>query len=160
MASSTSSLLSAAAIIRANTFVTRCPRMNKALPALALLLCVAALGTESPDAPDTASASLPDPYRQVDNFLKMPAGRPMGSSSAIATDHDGNIWVADRCGANNCAGSELDPIMEVDARGNFIKAFGKGILLFPHGFFIDGANHIWVTDGHVDAGKGDDVLEF
>jgi hypothetical protein len=134
--------------------------MNKALLALAVLLCGAAFGSEGPDAPDTASASLPDPYRQVDNFLKMPAGRLMGSSSAIATDHDGNIWVADRCGANNCAGSDLDPIMEFDARGSFIKAFGKGMLLFPHGFFIDGANHIWVTDGHVGAGKGDDVLEF
>jgi hypothetical protein len=45
--------------------------------------------------------------------------------------------VADRCGANNCAGQPLDPIMEFDAKGNFIKAFGKGLFNFPHGFFID-----------------------
>jgi len=112
------------------------------------------------DAPDSLSASLPDPYRRVDGFLKLPAGRHMGSTSAVASDGDGNLWVAERCGANNCAGSTLDPIMEFDSRGNFIKSFGSGMLLFPHGIFIDRANHIWVTDGHVGDGKGDDVLEF
>ena len=50
--------------------------------------------------------------------------------------------------------------MEFDSHGNFIKAFGAGMMLFPHGFFIDKADHIWVTDGQVGGGKGDDVLEF
>ncbi len=110
--------------------------------------------------PDTLSARLPDPYRRIDNYLQMPAGRHMGSTTAVATDHDGNIWIAERCGANSCAGSELDPIMEFDSHGKFLRAFGRGMLLFPHGFFIDSANHIWVTDGHVGDRKGDDVLEF
>lgn len=104
--------------------------------------------------------SAPNPYRAVENFFKLPAGRTMGSSSAVAVDHQGHIWVADRCGANNCAGSKLDPIMEFDARGNLLKSFGSGMLLFPHGLFIDKADHIWITDGHVGDGKGDDVLEF
>ena len=53
--------------------------------------------------------------------------------------------------------------MEFDAQGNFIKAFGAGTMLFPHGFFIDRQDHLWITDGHVARqGKkiGDDVLEF
>jgi streptogramin lyase len=50
--------------------------------------------------------------------------------------------------------------MEFDANGRFIKAFGGGMLLFPHGFFIDAHDNIWITDGHVGGGKGDDVLEF
>jgi hypothetical protein len=83
----------------------------------------------------------------------------MGSSSAVAIDQEGHLWVADRCGANDCAGSQLDPIMEFDANGRFIKAFGGGMLLFPHGFFIDARDHIWITDGHVGGGKGDDVLD-
>jgi hypothetical protein len=135
--------------------------------ALAGLLCASALpgiGEAAADnpgqEPDTQSASLPDPYRRVDNLLKMPAGRHMGATSAIAVDHRGDIWVAERCGANNCEGSDLDPILEFDARGNFMRAFGRGLLLFPHGFFIDRADHVWVTDGHVGGGKGDDVLEF
>lgn len=111
-------------------------------------------------ASDQASNSQLDSYQRTDHFLKLPAGRTMGSSSAVAVDHAGHIWVAERCGANSCAGSNVDPIVEFDANGNFIKAFGHGMLLFPHGFFIDRADHIWVTDGHVGDGKGYDVLEF
>ena len=104
--------------------------------------------------------SAPNRYRRIQDFFKLPPGRTMGSSSAVAIDHEGHLWVADRCGANDCAGSLLDPIMEFDANGRFIKAFGGGMLLFPHGFFIDAHDNIWVTDGHAGGGKGDDVLEF
>jgi sugar lactone lactonase YvrE len=115
-------------------------------------------GSAAADSPPTNSA--PNPYRPVDNFFKLPAGRTMGSSSAVGVDHQGNIWIADRCGANSCADSKLDPVMEFDASGNFLKSFGGGMLLFPHGLFIDKDDHIWITDGHVGGGKGDDVLEF
>jgi sugar lactone lactonase YvrE len=107
-----------------------------------------------------ASASLTNSYQRIDNFFKMPAGRSMGSTSAVAVDRAGHIWIAERCSANSCANSSIDPIMEFDANGHFIKAFGGGLMLFPHGMFIDRADHIWVTDGHVGNGKGDDVLEF
>jgi DNA-binding beta-propeller fold protein YncE len=50
--------------------------------------------------------------------------------------------------------------MEFDAHGNFIKSFGAGKFLFPHGMTIDKDDHIWVADGHVGHGIGDDVLEF
>src|ERR1700727_3051491 len=90
---------------------------------------------------DSIPNSQPNPYRRIEHFLKLPAGRTMGSSSAVAVDHAGHIWVAERCGANSCAGSNVDPIVEFDANGNFIKAFGHGMFLFPHGFFIDRADH-------------------
>ena len=102
----------------------------------------------------------PNPYAADPSFLKMPAGRTLGSTSAVATDSRGHIWVAERCGANNCAGSGLDPILEFDAEGRFIKAFGAGMLLFPHGMFVDTHDHIWVTDGHSDGTKGAQVFEF
>jgi streptogramin lyase len=121
-----------------------------------------ASGVLSASAHDAANApnSQPNPYVASPGFFKLPPGRSMGSSSAVATDSKGHIWIAERCGANDCAGSPLDPIMEFDASGNFIKAFGAGKLLFPHGFFIDAHDHIWVTDGHVGSGIGYDVLEF
>jgi sugar lactone lactonase YvrE len=90
----------------------------------------------------------------------MPTGRTMGSTSAVAVDSRGHIWVAERCGANNCAGSPLDPILEFDPKGQFIKAFGGGMLLVPHGLSVDAHDHIWVTDGHSDGTKGAQVLEF
>ena len=107
-----------------------------------------------------APNSQPNPYRTIRDFFKLPAGRTMGSTNSVAVDHEGHIWVVDRCGANDCAGSKLDPVMEFDAKGNFIKSFGAGKFLFPHGMTIDKDDHIWVADGHVGHGIGDDVLEF
>src|ERR1017187_9509394 len=107
-----------------------------------------------------APNSQPNPYRTIRDFFKLPSGRVMGSSSAVAVDHKGNIWGADRRGANNCAGSKLDPVMEFDKNGNFVKAFGAGKMLFPHGLTIDKDDHLWIADGHVGNGIGDVVLEF
>lgn len=104
--------------------------------------------------------SYPNPYARNDSFFKLPAGRTMGSSSAVAVDSKGHIWVAERCGANSCADSAIDPIMEFDANGNFIKAFGKGMFLFPHGMFIDSKDRIWLTDGQMANGKGNYVVAF
>ena len=112
--------------------------------------------------PRNAPNSQPNPYATNEHFFKLPPGRHFGSSSSVAGDSKGHIWVVDRCGANNCAGSSLDPVMEFDSHGNFIKAFGAGMLLFPHDLYIDRNDHLWVVDDHVDAAakKGNDVIEF
>src|SRR5919204_5650630 len=42
---------------------------------------------------------LPNPYRVVENYFKLPEGRKMGSTAAVDIDHDGrSIWVFERCG--------------------------------------------------------------
>jgi NHL repeat len=102
-------------------------------------------------------------YATLQGFFKMPPGRSMGSSSAVAGDSKGNIWVVDRCAANSCVGSKLDPVMQFDAKGNFVKSFGSGLLQFAHGFTIDNKDHLWVTDGVPPSGKGTQghtVMEF
>jgi hypothetical protein len=121
-----------------------------------------ASGVLSPSASDPRNApdSQANPYREVTDFLKLPSGRTMGSTSAVAVDSKGHVWVVDRCGQNSCADSTLDPIMEFDASGKFLKAFGGGKFNFPHGFFIDKDDHLWVTDGRAANGKGADILEF
>ena len=63
-------------------------------------------------------------------------------------DRDGrHMWILDRCGANGCAESDLDPIIKMDPDGKIVASFGKGLLNFPHGFFIDRDGNVWVTDG-------------
>ena len=57
-------------------------------------------------------------------------------------------------------GSPLDPIMEFDSQGIFVKSFGAGKVLFPHYIYIDQKDNIWIVDGHSDGKIGDDVLEF
>ena len=123
-----------------------------------------ASGVLSPTAndPRNAPGTQPDPYTADEHFFKLPEGRHFGSTSSVAGDSHGNIWVAERCGANNCAGSPLNPVVEFDAKGNYIKSFGAGQILFPHDLWIDSHDHLWIADGHVDAAakKGNDVIEF
>src|SRR5262252_6957157 len=81
---------------------------------------------------------LPNPYTTVENWAKMPEGRSWGSTSAVDIDPDGkSIWVAERCGANNCVGSNLDPILKFDSDGKLVKSFGAGMILSPHAITVD-----------------------
>jgi sugar lactone lactonase YvrE len=107
-----------------------------------------------------AQSDLPNPYRTVDNWAKMPAGRTWGSTSAVDVDRDGNIWVAERCGANSCAASSLPPILKFDPSGKLLKSFGEGMFVFPHGIYVDNDGNVWVTDGQGANGKGQQVFKF
>lgn len=89
----------------------------------------------------------PNPYRTVEGWAKLPEGRVWGSTSAVAIDKDGvSVWVGERCAANDCAGSDLDPILKFDANGNLVKSFGRGLIAWPHGMTVDFEGNIWVTD--------------
>lgn len=90
---------------------------------------------------------LPNPYRTIEGWAKLPEGRTWGSTSAVEIDRDGtSVWVAERCGANSCAGSTLPAVLKFDASGNLVRAFGEGILISPHGIAVDGEGNVWVTD--------------
>jgi sugar lactone lactonase YvrE len=103
----------------------------------------------------------PNPYHVVENWAKFPSGRAWGSSSGIAIDRDGmSVWVADRCGANSCAGKTDPPILKFDRSGNLVKSFGEGMFVFPHGLYVDPDGNIWVTDGQGKEGKGHQVFKF
>ena len=59
-------------------------------------LTAASLGIAQTSAPTN---SLPNPYRSIENWGTLPAGRAWGSTSAVAIDPDGtSVWVAERCG--------------------------------------------------------------
>src|SRR5205809_4982216 len=74
----------------------------------------------------------PNPYETIPFWAKMPEGRKWGATSAVEIDKDGvSVWVAERCGANWCGGSDLPPVMKFDAKGNMVKAFGAGMILSP-----------------------------
>lgn len=141
------------------------PRNASLRPALRALARVVpaliALGVVAPARTGLAqSDQLPNPFRAEQGWARMPAGRTWGSTSAVDVDRDGHIWVGERCGANTCAGSSLPPILQFDRSGRLLKSFGRGTLIFPHGFHLDREGNIWVTDAQGKDGKGHQVLKF
>jgi hypothetical protein len=104
--------------------------------------------------------SQPNPYRTVENWFKMPEGRKWGSTSAIYPTPDGNFWIAERCGANTCAGKTDPPVLEFDPSGKLLKSFGSGMFTFPHGIFVSKDGSIWVVDGQGKDGIGHQVIKF
>lgn len=110
---------------------------------------------------------LPNPYRTVENWAKMPEGRTWGATSAVDIDPDGkSIWVAERCGANSCADSDLPVVLKFDSSGKLVKSFGAGMFIFPHGIHVDRQGNVWVTDAiplgsaTQPPGKGHIVVKF
>lgn len=103
----------------------------------------------------------PNPYRTVENWFKLPEGRVWGSTSAVDIDRDGtSVWVAERCGANSCAGKMDPPILKFDASGKLVTSFGAGMFIFPHGICVDKDGNVWVTDGQGQNGIGHQVIKF
>jgi sugar lactone lactonase YvrE len=113
-----------------------------------LFVCVYLVAlTAYPQSEGQPTNSMPNPYQTVSDWAKLPEGRTWGSTSAVEIDKDGkSIWVAERCGANSCQDSMLDPILHFDERGKLIKSFGAGLLTAPHGIFVDRDGNVWVTD--------------
>lgn len=93
--------------------------------------------------PGLAGQVSSNPYR-VNTRWNKPIGRTIGVASGIRMDRDGrHMWILDRCGANGCAESDLDPIIKMDPDGKIVASFGRGLINFPHGFFIDRDGNVW-----------------
>jgi sugar lactone lactonase YvrE len=88
---------------------------------------------------------LPNPYRTIEGWAQL--GRAWGSTSAVDIDPDGrSVWVAERCGANSCLGSDLPAVFKFDANGKLVASFGAGMFVSPHGIFVDRGGNVWIVD--------------
>jgi sugar lactone lactonase YvrE len=110
----------------------------------------------------TAQSVTTNPYRPTYGWGELPAGRSWGSTSAIDIAADGNIWVAERCGANTCVGSNVDPILLFSKDGKLIRSFGAGLIAWPHGMDVDHEGNLWISDAWAQGAKttGHTVMKF
>src|SRR5262249_35067526 len=76
-------------------------------------------------------------FASVPNWLGLPDGTTMGPPAATAFDSKGHLFVLNR-------GPQA--LMEFDATGKFIRAFGDGLFRRTHGFRIDRDDNMWITD--------------
>lgn len=146
-------------------------RVNRSLSATVttiLLVAVVLCSTSS-----VFAQSLPNPYRAVDDWAKLPDGRKMGAVGGVTMDSDGkHVWAVIRCDAsaperfgNECLDSDLDPVIKFDLDGNVVESFGSGMFIWPHGIDVDPDGNVWVTDA-VAAGRtpkgtrGHQVIKF
>lgn len=107
-----------------------------------LVFCLACLPAIS-----MADNHAPNPFTTIEGWAKLPDGRKWGATSAIYPAPDGeHIWIAERCGANSCVDSELDPVLLFDKNGTVIRSFGAGMIAWPHGLHVDPLGNVWVAD--------------
>jgi sugar lactone lactonase YvrE len=109
----------------------------------------------------TSAQPPPNPYRTISNWIDAPAGRELGSMSTIDSAPDGTLWIAERCGENNCLGrNDVAPILHVATSGEWLGAFGAGLFAWPHGIHVDADGNVWATDARAGEGRGHRVLKF
>jgi DNA-binding beta-propeller fold protein YncE len=80
-------------------------------------------------------------YRPVERSFPLPDGIRMGAPSAAAVTAGGRLLVFNRGAV---------PLLEFDAKGSFVRGFGEGRYVRPHGLRLDPEGNIWTTDvnGH------------
>jgi sugar lactone lactonase YvrE len=98
---------------------------------------------------------LPNPYRIVDGWAKLPNGRTMGAVGKVDAAPDGtHIWAVIRCEplydqarfGDECRDSKTDSVYLFDAGGNVVRSFGGGMFIWPDGLDVDKDGNVWVTD--------------
>ena len=101
------------------------------------------------------------PYREAMDWIQPPNARALGSVSSVYPDEDGNVWIAERCGQNSCADRDtLAPIHLYDSTGRWLRGFGHGMFVWPHGIHVGPDGNVWVTDGDGDGQRGHQVFKF
>lgn len=107
------------------------------------------------------ASAQPNPYTTLAEWLVAPDNRLIGSVSSVDTDASGNVWAAERCGQNSCVGrDEFAPVLMFEPAGEFVRAFGAGRFVWPHGIHVDFEGNIWVTDGRAERNRGLQVFKF
>lgn len=124
------------------------------------------------DPEDLQPGGLPNPYAVERNWGQLPSPREWGRVSGVYVDPSGQtIWAFERCGGDNCVGSDDPTVLRFSPDGTLLHSFGSDMFVRPHGMYVDDAGDVWVTDGRLAreaeleaspeaAEKGNQVVKF
>lgn len=106
----------------------------------------------------------PGPFSEVSNWADFSGYPKPGNVSGVAVDNAANlIWIAARCGANDCTNNTTHtPVIGLD-RDSGVAVAGTGVggvYVWPHGIHVDQDSNIWVTDGRAANGRGNQVIKY
>ena len=118
---------------------------------LPVVISLFGAGAANAQADARATNNLPNPYTPVENWAQLPAGMEWGQVISVQPDSHGNIWVFHR---------KDPPILEFSASGKFVRSFGAGMFVQPHGLTVDREGNVWVTDQSAKDGKGEQATKF
>jgi len=109
------------------------------LAAVLVLAVAAAASGQEKKAPETKwpHVNLSTCYEVDAGFFHRPDGLEWADMTGIAIDRQGQIWLATRAPL---------PVQVYDAKGNFVRAWGKGLLVSTHFLRIDQEGMIWLAD--------------
>lgn len=77
-------------------------------------------------------------YTVIDNWARKLQGWPYTDVVGVATDRRDRVFVFTR---------SAHPVMVFDKDGAFVRSWGEGRFVWPHGIYIDAADNVWCTDG-------------
>src|ERR1700686_5398997 len=86
------------------------------------------------------NGNLPNPYHEVANWAKLPAGAKWAGVISVDPASNGDIWVFHRSDP---------PILRFDQSGKVVKSFGEGRFVQGHGMTVDRDGNVWGTDAQM-----------
>lgn len=89
---------------------------------------------------------LPNPFDRTYPWAQMPEGLAWAQTIGVEQGPDGNIYALHRCFEGLCVDREEPPILVFTTSGEFVRSWGEGMFIRPHGFHIDPQGNVWTTD--------------
>ena len=77
-------------------------------------------------------------YEPNDKWHRVSEGTKLGEAVGVATDSEDRLYVFTRGGDQ--------PVMIFEANGNFVRGWGGGQFVRPHGIYIGPDDSVYLTD--------------
>ena len=111
------------------------PQMKKSALILAVVIAAFVAAILHPSKTGAAGAS----YQLVEHWGQIPNGAKWGVMSAVAVDGQDNVYLFQRS-------DPVAKIMVFDSSGKFLREFGEGSFVYPHGIHVQRDGSVWATD--------------